>query len=133
MTLDLRPVLIEMGTQGNANGQYAVSLMYDSGIGFKECARMCLKWLARSASQGHIEAQYQLGQHCCRRQLLKEAVQWWEKEILKAAHQEHVLAQVSVYVAYDQGHGVQKDLKKVLYWCQRAAENGNIKAQYNMG
>ena len=43
------------------------------------------------------------------------------------------LAQLNVGVAYDTGHGVEKDLEQALSWYRKAAEQGYAKAQYNLG
>src|SRR5439155_1324745 len=34
---------------------------------------------------------------------------------------------------YNIGKGTKKDLEKAIYWCDKAAKNGNKEAQYNLG
>ncbi|HEY8390516.1 MAG TPA: tetratricopeptide repeat protein, partial [Clostridia bacterium] len=34
---------------------------------------------------------------------------------------------------YENGQGVTKDIQKAIYWNIKAAENGNIEAQYQLG
>ena len=34
---------------------------------------------------------------------------------------------------YENGEGTEKDLEKAIYWYDKAAKNGNISAQNNLG
>ncbi|EET45191.1 Sel1 repeat protein [Neisseria sicca ATCC 29256] len=34
---------------------------------------------------------------------------------------------------YEKGQGVRQDDKQAVYWYRKAAEQGNAKAQYNLG
>ena len=34
---------------------------------------------------------------------------------------------------YENGEDIEKDLEKAIYWYNKAAKNGNEKAQYNLG
>jgi TPR repeat protein len=42
-------------------------------------------------------------------------------------------AQLSIGVMYDQGEGVQRNLKEAAKWYRRAAKQGNSSAQFNLG
>lgn len=49
------------------------------------------------------------------------------------AEQGDASAQYELAMAYDAGHGVQKDLSKAAHWCLKAAEQGHAAAQNCIG
>lgn len=54
-------------------------------------------------------------------------------EIREAAQKGDAEAQGSIATAYYFGRGIEKDLSQALGWFHRAAEQGNVQAQYNLG
>ena len=52
---------------------------------------------------------------------------------LALAQQGYALAECQVGFFYLEGFGVEKDIKKALYWTERAANHGDWDAQYNLG
>lgn len=58
-----------------------------------------------------------------------EAVQWY----LKAAEQNHALAQFHLGIMYLKGQGVARDKILSQMWMRRAAELGDASAQYEFG
>ena len=51
----------------------------------------------------------------------------------KAAEQEHVHAQNNLGLMYHQGEGVQQDSKEALKWWRKAAKQGDVYAQHQLG
>ena len=49
------------GFEGDAEAQYALSMMYEEGYGVEQDAEQRFFWLKKAAEQGHAEAQYNLG------------------------------------------------------------------------
>ncbi len=49
------------------------------------------------------------------------------------AEQGDASAQYELAMAYDTGHGVQKDLRQAAHWCSKAAEQGHAAAQNCIG
>ena len=47
--------------RGNAEAQYELGLMYDTGDGVAEDNREAVKWYGLAAEQGDAEAQFELG------------------------------------------------------------------------
>lgn len=45
----------------------------------------------------------------------------------------HPVAQFLLGASYGSGDGVEKDYSKMVYWCRKAAEQGDQYAQYIMG
>lgn len=55
------------------------------------------------------------------------------KEFLISAKNGHDFAQYNVALMYEQGLGIDKDLKQSFYWYSQSAEQGNSAAQFNLG
>ena len=55
------------------------------------------------------------------------------KLILPLAEQGNVMAQTTLGVMYQEGHGVPKDYKEAVKWYRLAAERGYAIAQHNLG
>ena len=55
------PELLEWATQGDANSQYNLALMYGNGRGVPEDDKEAVKWYRLAADQGIASAQYNLG------------------------------------------------------------------------
>ena len=55
------------------------------------------------------------------------------KLILPLAEQGNVMAQTTLGVMYQEGHGVPKDYKEAVKWFRRSAERGYAIAQHNLG
>jgi len=55
------------------------------------------------------------------------------KLILPLAEQGNVMAQTTLGVMYQEGHGVPQDYKEAGKWYRLAAEQGFAPAQYNLG
>ncbi|MBF0157994.1 MAG: sel1 repeat family protein [Magnetococcales bacterium] len=55
------------------------------------------------------------------------------QDMIRAAHEGHVVAQSNLAIRYALGKGVPQDYKEAEKWCRVAAEKGDAKAQYNLG
>ena len=97
--------------------------------------------LRSKAEQGDAESQYKLG-YCCLYRLggadcnIQEALKWFRK----AATQNYGSAAELLGVAYEEGHGVDKDQNAANTWYHKAlaiyskeAEQGNTNEMYNLG
>ena len=60
---------------------------------------------------------------------MKMAVYWYRK----AAEQGNAKAQVNLGCCYENGEGVEKDMKQAAEWFRKAAEQGNTHAQFSLG
>ena len=84
---------ISKAEQGDADAQYNLAYMYDTGDGVPQDHKKAVYWCTKAAEQGHTDAQYNLaymyeygeGVH----QDYKEAIYWYTK----AAEQGHPIAQ----------------------------------------
>ncbi len=84
------------------------------------------------AEGGDADAQFSLGVKFANdgaSQDYAQAAQWY----LKAAGQNHALAQFNLSVMYARGQGVPRDDKQSLVWVRKSAHLGDPGAQYNLG
>jgi len=107
--------------------------MYQYGLGVQKDYKEALKWYMKSAEQGNMHGQNNVGfvymngegvpKDC------KEALKWFHK----AADQGFVVAINSIGSIYEIGCGVPKDYKEAIKWYRKAAELGNASAQFSLG
>ena len=50
-----------LAEQGDADAQYNLGIMYDTGLGVPENDAEAVKWFRKAAEQGYADAQYNLG------------------------------------------------------------------------
>ena len=84
------------------------------------------------AAAGNAEAQFALAFSLVARpapQDYAQAMEWY----LKAAHQNHHLAQLNLGQMYAHGQGLPKSDSLALMWIRRAAEGGDAGAQFDLG
>lgn len=96
----------------SAEAQYNLGRMYAYGEGGKRDYIMALAWYLKAAEQGHAEAQFNLGMMY----LNGRGV-----EITAEAYR------------YHDAPGVQQDETLALAWYHKAAEQGHVCAQFELG
>ena len=90
------------------------------------------KQLVNEAEQGHVIAQFNLGNMYYQGEGVPknytEAMKWYKK----AAEQEHAIAQLNIGLIYDKGHiGIPKNNIKAYIWYSFASEHGIEEAKSN--
>lgn len=125
--------LIKRAQAGHPHAQYIAGhrLLLEGNISSG------LFWLTRSAEQGHIQAQYQIGVayyfgkyfNTTFSKDTKKGLFWLQQAI----EQNHPLAQFTLGSIYYYGLDVKKDLQKGIYWYKKSAEQGYIEAQLVLG
>lgn len=76
-----------------------------------------------------VPVDYALAQKAYEQQDYRAAFNHWQ--IL--ANQNHAPSQFKLATLYDEGQGVEKDITKARYWYGKAAEQGYLPAQFNLG
>jgi len=119
--------------QGQAQAQYHLGHMHDSGKGITEDNQQAVQWYRKAAEQGHAQAQLQLGGMYQRgagvTQDKSEAIKWYRK----AAEQGYAQAQDLLGMLYQLGVGVSQDDQQAVEWYHKAAVQEYAKAQYHLG
>ena len=108
--------------------QFALAECYAESLNDK-----ATNYYLKAAEQGHMVAQYKLGD-CCLNGIgvakdNVEAAKWFKK----AAEQGHVEAQYKLGDCCLNGIGVAEDDEEAVKWYRKAAEQGHTVAQYNLG
>lgn len=121
------------GCSPTAEEQYEQAVKYDMGDGVAEDDVKAVSLYREAAEQGHVEAQFYLGEKNSTGEGLPQddtqAVAWWQK----AAAQGFPPAMNNLGSMYTLGRGVLKDEAQALVWYQKAADQGYAQAQYNIG
>ena len=122
-----------LAEQGDANAQYALGVMFDTGEGVPQDYAEALKWYRRAAEQGNDDAQNSLGNMFDSGegvpQDYAEAMRWYRR----AAEQGNAKAQFNLGVMFHSGEGVPQDYAEAVRLYRLAAEQGNAVAQSILG
>jgi TPR repeat protein len=118
---------------GDADAQYALGVMYDSGQGVPRSYITATEWYSRAAEQGDANAQSTLGLayldgHGMPRDYDK-AARW----LGKAAKQGSAAAQYDLGLMYARGQGLPQSYATAAEWYSRAAKQGDASAQSTLG
>ncbi|MBL1276247.1 MAG: sel1 repeat family protein [Ectothiorhodospiraceae bacterium] len=117
-------VFSPLATQGNAEAQYNLAMLYRTGKGTAKNLKESHAWFRRAADQGVSDAQYYLGYLYDNGEGAEQnpeyAVVWYRK----AAEQGHGLAQINLGFFYANGIGVQQDIEQAYLWFHVAAAQG---------
>ena len=120
----LRP----LATQGNADAQFVLGVMYKYGQGVVQDHKEAVKWFRLAAAQGDEFSQYNLGLMYDNGQGVvedpKEAVKWYRL----AAAQGFALAQSMLGTLYEVGRGVPQNYGRAHIWYNLSASNGDYNA-----
>jgi len=100
--------------QGNADAQFLMGLKY-GGYDF-----LAKKWVLETYRDGTNQNPYLD---------YNKAAYWY----LKAAEQNHSTAQNNLGQCYENGTGVEVNIKEAIKWYRLSAENGNSYGQLNLG
>jgi TPR repeat protein len=121
-------ILTEKNQQNDATAQYNLGMMFENGDGVPRDFTKAVASLEKAASQGHVNAMYQLGNmYSHQGRDYAKAVIWYEK----AASQGHADAMYQLGRMHDRGlsDGPYDDAK-ALAWLEQAAAQGHTEAMY---
>lgn len=134
-------------TQGLAEAQYGLGIMYETGNGVKKSNVEALNWYKKAAEQGDTEAQkradalsqeqnahspedlYNLGKKYYDEHGVEQINANAFPLLLKAANQGHADAQFLIGKMCYYGKGVKQDLKIAEEWLRLAANQGHANAK----
>jgi len=120
--------LLDKARSGDADAQWKIASMYDTGNGVPRDSKEAMKWYRASANQGNAEAQNSVGSALQAEKRYVEARSWYER----AAAQGHALATNNLAYLYDLGLGVAQDRKKGFELYSIAANLGWAEAMWNI-
>lgn len=127
-----------LAEKGDMNAQFRLAEMYDATYGkdIDHDSTLALKWYTQSAKQGHVEAQYILGEIYKWRgqsqginEKYREAAEWYSL----AAQQGHPASQYELGILLLNGKGIQQNVDKGIELIEKSALSGNYSAKDMMG
>jgi len=121
--------LQQRAATGDADAQCGLGKQYELALGVPQDNEHAVVWLQKSAEQGNIVAQVELGVVFDKMQNYSQALIWYRK----AADQGHPRAEYNLGLAYQNGEAVPKDMAEAIAWFRKAAEQGDVLAQSNLG
>lgn len=105
------------------------SLYYTSGNGVSKDINQAVLYWEKSAKLDFPQAQFALGQHYQYNDQFTEAKYWFEQ----AAQHEHSDAQFFLGLQNERGQPSPQDMPQAIVWYEKAIEQNNDKALYNLG
>ena len=114
--------------QGDADAQYELGSIYQSGAGVTRNAAQAEQWLSKAAEQGHAKAQYALAmlyRGSDAPEALQRSITWQQK----AAQSGYAEAQYGLGLLYANGQYVEQDPAQAQIWFQKAASQGHVAAK----
>ena len=118
--------------QGDAEAQFNLGVMYDTGEGIPKNPAEAVRWYRMAAEQGDAKAQFYLGVMYHTGEGVPEndaeAVRWYRM----AAEQGDADAQYNLGLMYDTGEGVPEAYVQAYAWYNIAAAQGNETAKENL-
>jgi uncharacterized protein len=118
---------------GNAKAQWAVGILYASGLGVQRDPQKAAEWYRKAAEQGLPVAEYELAAMYSSgdgvSQDHSEAAKWYRR----SADRGFAWAQYRLAVYYMNGRGVRQDYDEAIKWYLEAAAEGAASAMHNLG
>ena len=122
--------LLKLVSEGDAEAQYQLGLMYEKGQGVEQDYKEAVKRYKQAAKSGHTQAQFNLAQiHYSIYKNHAEAI----KGYTKAAYAGNAEAQFKLGLMHEFGQGVEQDYSKSYEWYRRAAKQKHAASMYRIG
>jgi len=122
-----------LAEQGDADAQYTLAWMFESGKGVTADLNKAIYWYKKSSQQGNLAAQYVLAtlyeKGAGIAQDNKEALSYY----MLAAKQGDPTSQFQVGYYFHHAIGTSQDIKQSLIWYNKAAKKGHINSQIALG
>ena len=120
---------MKLAKKGNAEAEYKVGEMYETGFGVKKDKNEARSWVTKAAHQGHETAKFKLLYWDIEKNGVTKTNQS-EAEALRAkANEGNPQAQYYVGKMYANGVGVRKNSDKAITWLNKAALVGVLPAE----
>ena len=117
---------------GDAEAQFRIGEMYETGVGVKQNHREAKYWITRSANQKHETAGFKLLYWELERKGLKGDNKKKLEEMHAKAKQDNAQAQYYLGKIYAHGVGLKKNPDAASDWLNRAANAGIFEAELEL-
>ena len=120
---------MKLAQKGNAEAQFKVGEMYETGFGVKEDKAEAANWITKAADQGHETAGFKLLFWDIEKNGVTDANKGKLEALRAKANEGNAQAQYYVGKMYSRGVGVERDSGKALDWLNKAALVGVLEAE----
>ncbi|HHJ35231.1 MAG TPA: sel1 repeat family protein, partial [Gammaproteobacteria bacterium] len=120
---------MKLAKKGNAEAEYKVGEMYETGFGVKKDMTEAMSWITKSADQGHETAGFKLLYWDVEKNGITDANKAKVESLKAKAKDGNPQAQYYVGSMYANGVGVKKDSNKAISWLNKAALVGVLAAE----
>jgi uncharacterized protein len=116
---------------GQAEAQFDLGVLYAQGLGVPRDLSEAARWYRQAAEQGNAEAEFALGQMYSRGwgtpRDAADALRWFQM-----ANDPNSDGPPTNWDLLE-GYGIEQDQMQAAFWYQKAAEQGHVEAEYNLG
>ncbi len=120
---------MKLAKKGNAEAQFKVGEMYETGFGVKEDRVEAMNWIMKAADQGHETAGFKLLYWDIEKNGVNDANKAKYEALKTKADNGDSQAQFYVGKMYSRGVGVKRNSSKALGWLNKAALVGVLEAE----
>jgi len=120
---------MKLAKKGNAEAQFKVGEMYETGFGVKENMTEATNWITKAAGQGHETASFKLLYWDIEKKGVNKANKDRFDDLKAKANNGNAQAQYYIGKMYSRGVGVKKSSSKALSWLNKAALVGVLGAE----
>lgn len=122
---------LPVAASGDAQAQYNVAIMYETGDGTKVDNKQAVKWLLKAAEQGHAQSRFKLGMMHSKGEIVRQDYFMAAKYFrLAATFNNHPGAQYRLGELHFNGRGVDHDYGKAIKFYTQAASQGHAASQF---
>ena len=123
---------MKMAEKGNAEAEYKVGEMYETGFGVNKDMKAAKSWIIKSANQGHETASFKLLYWDMQKNGITAANKAQVETLQLKAKEGNPQAQYYVGKMHANGVGVTKNNNKAISWLNKAALYGVLAAESEM-
>ena len=123
---------MKLAKKGNAEAEFKVGEMYETGFGVKADKAEALNWITKAADQGHETASFKLLYWDVEKNGINTANKAKVDDLKAKAKSGNPQAEYYIGKMYARGVGMKKDTDKAITWLNKAALVGVLEAEREM-
>lgn len=120
---------MKLAKKGNAEAEFKVGEMYETGFGVKADKTEAMNWITKSANQGHETANFKLLYWDVEKNGFNAANKAKVDDLKAKAKAGNAQAEYYIGKMYAHGVGMKKDSNKAIKWLNKAALVGVLEAE----
>jgi TPR repeat protein len=129
---DLFDAQMQLARKGDAEAQFKVGEMYETGVGVASNKREAIYWTTRAANQKHETAGFKLLYWDIEKKGLNDTNKARLEQLNNKAKQGNPQAQYYLGTMYAHGIGIHKNTDVAIEWLSKAASVGVLEAELEL-